>query len=149
MQQQTKWQTLIGPVLEGTEYELVGVSCSGGSRHATVRIYIDKPGGVTIDEVAKLSRQISVIFDVHEPIQGKYTLEVSSPGIDRPLFLPKHFEQQLGKTISVKTRMMQENRQNFKGILQQANETQCQLQLEDGTEVMFAYDDIDKAKVVV
>lgn len=148
MQQQTKWQSLIAPILVGTQYELVGVVCSGGTRHATVRIYIDKPGGITIEEVAQLSRQISVLFDVHEPIQGNYTLEVSSPGLDRPLFTPQHFQQQVGQTIWVKTQMMRENRQNFKGVLLDASETQIQLRLEDGVEVTFAYDEIDKAKRV-
>ena len=147
MQQQEKWQNLINPILEGTPYELVGVVCAGGTRHATVRIYIDKPGGITIEEIAKLSRQISVVFDVHEPITGAYKLEVSSPGLDRQLFTPLHFQQQIGKLISLKTRMMQENRQNFKGILQDANETQVRLTLEDGVQVTFAYEDIDKAKV--
>lgn len=148
MQQQDKWQTLIGPVLEGTSCELVGVVCGGGTRHATVRVYLDKPEGIPIDELAQLSRKISVVFDVHEPIQGHYTLEVSSPGLDRPLFVPRHFQQQIGKVISVKTRMMRENRQNFKGLLLDASETQIQLTLEDGEQVMFAYEDIDRAKVV-
>lgn len=149
MHEQTKWRTLIEPILVGTPYELVGVVVSGGARQPLVRIYMDKPGGINIDEIAKLTREIGVLFDVHEPIKGKYTLEVSSPGVDRPLFLPKHFQVQCGQTVKIKTHTMRENQQNFKGLLQTATDEACTLVLEDGKHVTFSYDDIEKAKVVI
>lgn len=147
MRRQEKWQAIIKPILEDTPYELVGVECIGGGKHTVIRIYIDKPGGITIDDIVNLSRQISVLFDVEEPIRSPYTLEVSSPGLDRPLFLPGHFQQQLGQKVSVKTSLSVENRQNFKGILRQADEEGIQLEV-DMQLISFAYDDIDKAKVI-
>lgn len=147
MQQQEKWQAIIGPLLVDTPFELVGVECVGGGKHTVVRVYIDKPGGITIDDVAQLSRQISLTFDVEEPIKGHYTLEVSSPGLDRILFLPKHFMQQIGQTITLKLRFPLENRQNFKGVLREANDKGLELEVE-GHLYSFNYTDIDKAKVI-
>lgn len=148
MQQQQKWHALLEPMLTDTPYELVGVTVAGGKKGSVVRIYIDKPGGITIDDISRLSREISVLFDVHEPLTGNYTLEVSSPGLDRPLFAPQHFQAQCGKNIQLKTARMRENRQNFKGTLQDATESQVSLVLEEGETVVFTYEEIEKAKVV-
>src|SRR5476649_726815 len=101
MRRQEKWQTVLGSVFEGSPFELVGVECVGGGKHTIVRIYIDKPGGILLDEIVSLSRQIGVVFDVEEPIKSAYALEVSSPGLARPLFLPQHFRQQIGQEISI------------------------------------------------
>lgn len=147
MRRQEKWQAIIAPLLTDTPYELVGVECLGGGKHTVVRIYIDKPGGITLDEIVQLSRQISVVLDVEEPIQGHYTLEVSSPGLARPLFIPAHFKQQVGQKISLRTHFPLGNRQNFKGILQQATDEGIHLDV-DGELIFFVYQDIDKAKVI-
>ncbi len=147
MRRQEKWQSIIGPLLTGTPFELVGVECVGGGKHTVVRIYIDKPGGITIDDIVQLSRQISVVLDVEEPIKGNYTLEVSSPGLERPLFSPTHFIKQVGQKVFVKTSLSVGNRQNFKGILQSANEQGIQIEVE-GQLFSFAYEDIDKARTV-
>ncbi len=147
MQRQEKWQTIINPLLVDTPFELVGVEVVGGGKHTVLRIYIDKPGGITIDDIVRLSREISVVFDVEEPIKGHYTLEVSSPGLDRPLFSPQHYAVQIGQKIAMKTRFPQEGRQNFRGILQQANDEGIQLQVDEAV-LFFAYADIDKARVV-
>ncbi len=148
MRRQDKWQEIIQPILMDTPFELVGVECVGGGRHTVVRIFIDKqPGGITIDEIAQLSRQIGVVFDVNEPIKGNYTLEVSSPGLERPLFTAAHFAQQIGQKVFIKSSMMIENRQNFKGILLSSNENSVVVDV-DGKEYSFHYDDIEKAKVL-
>lgn len=147
MHQQTKWHDLIGPVLQGTPFELVGVECVGGGKHTVVRIYIDKPGGITLDDIVTLSRQISVIFDVEEPIKGHYTLEVSSPGLQRPLFMPAHFQNQVGQIIAVRTSHALGNRQNFKGTLVKADDDGIEMQVDEQS-ISFAYNDIDKAKVI-
>ncbi|MBI2791228.1 MAG: ribosome maturation factor RimP [Gammaproteobacteria bacterium] len=147
MRRQEKWQSIIGPILVDTSFELVGVECVGGGKHTVVRIYIDKPGGINLDDIVHLSRQISVVLDVEEPIKGHYTLEVSSPGLERPLFTAAHFKQQIGQKVFVKTSLAVSNRQNFKGMLLDANEKEIQLDV-DGQNFTFAYEDIDKAKVV-
>lgn len=147
MHQQPKWHDLISPIISGTPFELVGVECVGGGKHTTVRIYFDKPGGITIDDIAELSRQISVIFDVEEPISGQYTLEVSSPGLQRPLFTPTHFKAQVGQKIMVKTNHALGNRQNFKGVLTKADDDGIEIEVEEQS-VSLTYNDIDKAKVI-
>lgn len=147
MQSQQKWHAIVGKVLQGTPYEFVGAECSGGSKRTLLRIYIDKPGGITIDDIARVSRELSTVLDVEEPIMGAYTLEVSSPGLHRPLFTPAHFQQQVGQKIALKTVVMHNNRQNFKGVLQKADEETVVLSCEDQL-FSFSYSDIDKAKVI-
>lgn len=147
MHSQEKWQTIIGKVLEGTAFEFVGVECSGGGKHTVLRVYVDKPGGITIDDISHISRELSVILDVEEPIKGPYTLEVSSPGLQRPLFTPAHFQVQVGQKITLRTRSLQNGRQNFKGVLCKADENGVELDCE-GQLFSFSYSDIDKAKVL-
>lgn len=146
MQSQLKWEAIIGKVLQGTPYEFVGVECLGGGKHSVLRIYIDKQGGITIDDIARVSRDISVVLDVEEPLKGPYTLEVSSPGLRRPLFIPAHFQAQLGQKVTIRTSVVQNNRQNYKGILQKANEDGVEIECE-GETFSFRYADIEKAKV--
>lgn len=147
MRQQDKWQQIINPILENTPYELVGVESAGGGKHALIRIYVDKPGGITIDDIVKLTRDINVVLEVEQPIKGLYTLEVSSPGIERPLFSPQHFKKHVGKKVTIKISHALDNRQNFKGVLQQANDEGIQLE-ENGQLFSFTYTEIDKAKVI-
>jgi ribosome maturation factor RimP len=147
MRKQEQWHTLLAPTLQDTPYELVGVECVGQNRHTVVRIFIDKPGGITIADIVKLTRELSVVFDVEEPIRGPYTLEISSPGLDRRLFLPAHFASQIGQKLSVKTSLPLNDRQNFRGVLRKATETGIELEVE--TELFsFTYDEIDRAKVI-
>lgn len=147
MHQQPKWHHLISPILAGTPFELVGVECVGGGKHTVVRIYIDKPGGITIDDIAELSRQISVVFDVEEPISGHYTLEVSSPGLQRPLFTPAQFMSQVGQKITVKTSLALGNRQNFKGVLIKADDDGIEMEVDEQS-ISLKYNEIDKSKVI-
>ncbi len=152
MRPQEKWHEILDPILKDTPFELVGVECVGGGKHTIIRIFIDKkPSGITIDEITDLSRKISVVFEVEEPIKGLYTLEVSSPGLERPLFLPEHFKGQIGQTIAIKTSIRfgagADQRQNFKGLLQSANDETVELEV-DGKVYAFTYTDIDKAKVI-
>ncbi|MFI4938039.1 MAG: ribosome maturation factor RimP [Candidatus Berkiellales bacterium] len=147
MYKQEKWHHIIDPILVNTPFELVGVECTGGGKHTVVRIFIDKPGGITIDEIVDLTRQINLVLDVEEAVKGYYTLEVSSPGLERPLFAPEHFKQQIGQMISFKTNHPIENRHNFKGWLRVANDEGIEVEV-DGKLCAFTYSDIDKAKVI-
>lgn len=147
MRHQEKWEKVIEPVLVGTPFELVGIECVGGGKHTTVRIFIDKPGGITIDDIVELTRQINVVLEVEEPIKGLYTLEVSSPGLERPLFKPEHFKQQIGQKITLRTSHALKDRQNFKGLLKSATEENIEVEV-DGQIFSFNYVDIDKAKVI-
>ena len=147
MRRQEKWQALLAPVIEDTPYELVGVESIGGGKHTVIRVYLDKPGGITIDDIAHVSHAISAVLDVQDIFKGAYTLEVSSPGLDRPLFSPIHFQQQIGQKISLKTQVPYENRHNFKGMLTKANDEGVELEV-DGVIYSFQYTNIDKARVI-
>lgn len=147
MHSQQKWQAIVGKVLDGTAFEFVGAECSGGGKHTVLRIFVDKPGGITIDDIAHISRELSVILDIEEPIKGEYTLEVSSPGLQRPLFTPAQFQAQVGQKVSLRSRSMLNNRQNFKGVLSKADEEGVELECE-GQVYSFSYTDIDKARVI-
>lgn len=90
-------QALLAPVVEDLGYELVGVEFHPHGRSSLLRVYIDAEDGVTVDDCARVSDQVSGILDVEDPISGHYTLEVSSPGLDRPLFVPAHFQRFTGR----------------------------------------------------
>ncbi|EQA04059.1 hypothetical protein HPSMNH_0186, partial [Glaesserella parasuis MN-H] len=96
-----KLQELVADPIDAMGFELVGVECQRAGRFSTVRLYIDKEGGVTIDDCSDVSRQVSAIFDVEDPIADKYNLEVSSPGLDRPLFTLAHYQRFVGREIVV------------------------------------------------
>ncbi len=92
-------QALLAPVVEDLGCELVGVEFHPNSRNSLLRLYIDAEGGITVDDCARVSGQVSGTLDVEDPIRGQYTLEVSSPGLDRPLYLPEHFERFTGCSV--------------------------------------------------
>jgi len=107
---------LLRPAVEGLGYEWVGLEYHGGG-NGTLRVYIDNPDGVTVDDCARASRQISSVLDVEDPIQGAYTLEVSSPGVFRPLFGAEDFKRFLGERIKVTLGAEFESRRRLKGVL--------------------------------
>jgi ribosome maturation factor RimP len=104
---------LFEPVIESMGYELVGVEFNAAGNHGTLRVYIDREEGVNIDDCAAISHQVSGILDVEEPIQQAYDLEISSPGIDRPLFKLVDFERFAGKTAKIKLAVGLEGRRNL------------------------------------
>src|SRR5437762_5385474 len=98
-------------------FELVDVELMGGRQNQTLRIYIDSPRGVTVDDCAEVSRQLSAILDVEDPFPGSYRLEVSSPGLDRPLVRPDEFRRFRGATVKVRLLDALDGRRNFTGRL--------------------------------
>lgn len=108
---------LLKPAVEALGYELVGVEYWRGRRRALVRVYIDKPGGVTLDDCERASHQVSGVLDVEDPIVEQYDLEVSSPGLDRPLFEPEHFERFAGQMVRVRLSPPVNGRRKFTGVL--------------------------------
>lgn len=148
MRQQQKWQEIVRPILDNTPYELVGVECTSGGRHTIVRVFLDKPGGITLDEIVSLTKSLNVLLDVEAPIQGRYTLEVSSPGVNRPLFMPSHFMAQIGQQVALKVSPARDGRQNFKGVLKKASEEAVECEVE-GESFSFDYSEIEKAKLIV
>jgi ribosome maturation factor RimP len=139
-------QMLEAPVA-AVGFELVGVEFIRAGKHSTLRIYIDSENGVEIEDCADVSRQVSAVLDVEDPITNEYNLEVSSPGMDRPLFKPEHYNQVLGQTITIKLQMPQNDRRNFKGTLQSCDERSFVMAV-DNEEFELAYDNVLKANLV-
>ena len=109
---------LFEPVIESMGYELVGVEFIGAGGDGTLRVYIDHENGIGVEDCVAISRQVSAILDVEEPIQQAYDLEVSSPGLNRPLFKASDFDRFSGRMAKIKMAVAVDGRKNFKGLLQ-------------------------------
>lgn len=140
-------QALVAPVVESLECELWGLEYMGAGHDKTLRIYIDKQGGVSVEDCEAVSRQVSSVMDVEDPIAGEYTLEVSSPGLDRPLYTLQQFIAYVGETISVRLRVPFEGRRKFKGLLKEIENEDVVLVVDDH-EFILPVDAIEKANVV-
>lgn len=142
-------QNRLRVLIASMECELIGCESQSLGRRALLRIYIDRiGGGVTVDDCARVSRQISAMFDVENPIEGGYVLEVSSPGIDRPLFELAHYAQVIGKTVKLKLSTPYLARRQYKGLLIGATEEVVRLLLEEGVEVSIPFSTVERANVV-
>lgn len=129
-------------------YELVGVELAGRAGHGrTLRVYIDKDEGITLDDCVAVSHQLSGVLDVEDPIPEQYELEVSSPGLDRPLFRPEHFERFAGERAHVKLMRAMDGRRNFEGVIKGVADG-CVILNVDGQEVALAFDNIGTARLV-
>jgi len=113
-----KLNDMFEPVIESMAYELIGVELTGSGNGTVLRIYIDAERGITVDDCQAVSYQVSGILDVEDPLQNHYTLEVSSPGLDRPLVKPQHFKQFIGELVKIRSTEAVLGRKNFKGILE-------------------------------
>ena len=126
--------------------EIVTVEIAGAKRAPTIRVYIDAEGGVSFDELARTQAWVGQLMDEIDPFPGAYMLEVSSPGIDRPLRTPEHFERFAGETVSVKTRGPLEGRSSFTGELAGFADGAVRL-LVDGAELSIPYEQIKRARL--
>ncbi len=128
-------------------FELVDVELMGGRQHHTLRVYIDGPQGVTIDDCAGVSRQLAAILDVEDPFTGSYTLEVSSPGLDRPLVTPADFRRFAGTTVKVRLHSPLEGRRNFIGRLVEVVADGVVVEV-DSQQFRLRFDAIERARLV-
>jgi len=108
---------MIEPGIRALGHELVEVEYAAAAGRNVLRIYIDNPAGITVDDCATVSRQVSALLDVEDPVAEAYTLEVSSPGLDRPLVKRADFERFAGAQVKVRMRDAVQERRNFKGTL--------------------------------
>ena len=138
---------LIGPAVEAVGVELWGVEYHAGRRRALLRVYIDRLDGVSVDDCARASRQISSVLDVEDPIVGEYTLEVSSPGADRALYTLAHYRQLAGLRIKLRLRLPYEGRKVFVGKLTGTEDDSVLLAVGD-EEYVFHVEGIERANVV-
>jgi ribosome maturation factor RimP len=140
---------LVEPVLEALGLSLWGIEYLGQGKRSMLRIYIDKVDGVDIEDCAEASRQISLLLDVEDPISTEYTLEVSSPGLDRMLFTIGQYQQYLQSEVKLRLRENLEGRRNFKGKLLAADAASDTVRVEvDGRELAIPFALIDKGNVV-
>ncbi|HHF6577617.1 TPA: ribosome maturation factor RimP [Haemophilus influenzae] len=140
-------QEMLQDAVEDLGCELWGIECQRVGRFMTVRLFIDKDGGVTVDDCADVSRQVSAILDVEDPIADKYNLEVSSPGLDRPLFTLLQFERYIGQDIAVHLRIPVMERRKWQGKLERIEKDMITLIVDDQEQILV-FGNIQKANVV-
>jgi ribosome maturation factor RimP len=135
---------LLQPVVEDLGYGLWELEYTAGRGSALLRLYIDSPDGITVDDCERVSRAVSERLDAEDPLPGQYTLEVSSPGIERPLRTAAHFAPYVGETVFVELVQPLEGRRRFKGRLSAAGEATIEVEV-DGRRHALPIDGIRKA----
>lgn len=144
-------QDMLEPVIDNLGYETVRI-LTIGQVNPTLQVMIDVKDGsrdVTVDDCAKVSRALSAVLDEKDPIKDKYSLEVSSPGLDRPLTKPEHFSRFVGYTAKVETLNEVDKRKRIKGEILNLDENNNVHMNMDGKEFVIAFDNIAKAKIVI
>ncbi|SEQ08188.1 ribosome maturation factor RimP [Rosenbergiella nectarea] len=141
-----KLTELITAPVEALGYELVGIEFVR-ARTSTLRIYIDSENGINVDDCADVSHQVSAVMDVEDPITVAYHLEVSSPGLDRPLFTAAHYERFAGQDVSVVLRIAVQNRRKWQGTIKSVEGEMVTLSV-DGKDEVFALSNIQKANII-
>ena len=139
---------LFEPVVNGMGYELVEIEHQPHPKHGVLRLFIDKESGIQLEDCSAVSHQISAIIDVEDPISGQFNLEVSSPGMDRPLRRIEDFQRFAGEVAKLKTSMAFEGQRNFKGRLIGVEDDMVIIESEDKKEVRLPVTAIDKARLV-
>lgn len=144
---QAQLESLIEPVAQSLGCELWALEYLTQGKSLLLRIYIDKEGGVGLKDCEQVSRQVSAVMDVEDPIAGEYTLEVSSPGSDRPLIKLEHFAAFVGSKVKLKLRVAFDGRRKFSGLLKGIEDDEIVLEV-DNEEYLLPFELIEKANVV-
>ncbi|HEY6484399.1 MAG TPA: ribosome maturation factor RimP [Steroidobacteraceae bacterium] len=137
---------LIEPVLARLGYELVELEHGAGRSQASVRLFIDAPTGVGVDDCERVSREVAALLDVEDPIPSAYTLEVSSPGFDRILRTPAHFKRFVGSRVFLELKVPRAGRRRYTGTLQAVSAAGVQLEVDRQT-VAASFEEIGKARL--
>jgi ribosome maturation factor RimP len=141
---------LLEPLVERLGYELVDVEWVSGAGGGVLRVYIDQPdsagGHIGIDDCERTSRQISALLDVEDPVPGAYSLEVSSPGFDRVLRLPRHFGRFVGQRVRIELRVARDGRRRYTGTLRSVDGDGIELEV-DTQPVRLRFDEMAKARL--
>jgi len=138
---------LLQPLIEELGYEFVGLDHRSNPKNPVLVIYIDRPDGITVEDCERVSREVAALLDVEDPIPGHYNLEVSSPGLDRPLFTLEHFERFSGEPVQLSLFAPLGGRRKFKGRILGTENGKVRLD-QDGTEVELEMGNIAKARLV-
>ena len=140
-------ESLFDPIVTGLGYQLWGIEYRSSQKHALIKIFIDHEDGVTLDHCSEVSHQVSAVLDLEDPIAVPYTLEVSSPGVERPLLKLEHYKRYIGSQIKVRLTWALEGRKNFKGELIKIESDDITI-LADDVEVSFSIDVIKRAHLI-
>lgn len=143
----SKVQRVTAPVIQALGYELVGVEYLVQGGRPILRIYIDKPGGVNVDDCKRVSDQVGALLDVEDLVGFPYHLEVSSPGIERPLFEAKHFAQFTGHQAKIRLKSLFQGRRKFVGVIQGIQDGEVVI-LEGDRKISLPLANIEKANLV-
>lgn len=138
---------VVEPVVIGLGYELLGAEFGQAENGQTLRVYIDKPEGIVMEDCAAVSRQLNAVLDVEDTIKSAYLLEVSSPGVDRPLFTEEHFVAQVGEQVRVKMTEAVNGRRNFKGQLVAVENAAAVVEV-DGIDYELPVTDVEQANLI-
>jgi ribosome maturation factor RimP len=141
-------EDILRPVVEGLGYEFWGLEFRSKGYQSLLRVFIDDAeNGIKIDDCEKVSRQISGVMDVEDPIQTEYTLEVSSPGMDRPLFRLEQYQEFIGHQVQIRLRMAFEGRRKFQGLIKGVEGDEVIVVVDDH-EYLLPFDSIERANIV-
>ena len=138
---------LLEPVITALGYEMLGIEYFKQKDGSLLRLYIDSDAGITLDDCTRVNHQVIGVLDVHDPIKERYHLEISSPGLDRPLFTLKQFQRFLGQQVKIKLREKIDERRKFTGVIKAIEETAV-LVSEEGNDYLIPADVIDSAHLV-
>ena len=139
---------LLEPTVTTMGYELLGVEYLAQGKHSRLRVYIDSPEGIGLQDCEQVSHQVSGLLDVEDPIHGHYSLEVSSPGLDRPLFRPAHYARFAGQRLKLRLRLARNGQRNFHGRIKRVEDEEIYISMDDGSELVLSCQDIEKAHLV-
>lgn len=141
-------EDILRPVVEGLGYEYWGIEFRSQGYQSLLRVFIDDiENGIGIEDCEKVSRQISGVMDVEDPIKTEYTLEVSSPGMDRPLFRPEQYQAFVGHQVQIRLRMAFEGRRKFQGLIKGVEGEDIVVVVDDH-EYLLPFDSIEKAQII-
>jgi ribosome maturation factor RimP len=144
---QARLEKLLQPLVESLGYEFVGLEYSGNPKHSVLRVYIDKDDGIDISDCETVSREAAALLDVEDPIRGHYDLEISSPGLDRPLFTPEQYRRFAGEEVAVSLFAPVDGRRKWRGRIAGADDERLELVV-DGETVALDFAGIAKARLV-
>ena len=138
---------LIDPVVSALGFELWGIDYLSQGKQSRLVIYIDHPDGITVDNCANVSRQVGAVLDVEDPITGQFQLEVSSPGMDRPLFTLDQYERYIGHVVALRLRQAFDGQRKFQGLVTGTEDGDVVIRV-DEEEYCFPSVSIDQARMV-
>ena len=141
-----KLTEMLRPAVDETGKELLGVEYISAGNNSVLRLFIDHENGINVDDCAEVSRQVGAILDVEDPISTEYNLEVSSPGLDRPLFTLEQYKKVMGETVNVRLSLPLNGRRKFKGLLNTI-ENDVLIVTVDSEEFELVFSNIDKGNL--